>query len=86
MTKIQKKNREFLEKLMGRDEYIITAGDETDCNKLKNRAGWAFLVLTIIVTSYFFVWAWTNFERYENIKNNFKSHSYFFTYRLCLIY
>lgn len=26
-----------------------------------NRAGWAFLVLTLIVAGYFFVWAWTNF-------------------------
>lgn len=61
MNKVQKKNREFLEKIMGRDQYIITAGNETDCKKLKNRAGWAFLVLTLIVAGYFFVWAWTNF-------------------------
>ena len=35
--------------------------NEIDSNKHKNRAGWAFLVLTLIVTGYFFVWAWTNF-------------------------
>ena len=26
-----------------------------------NRAGWALVVLTLIVAGYFFVWAWTNF-------------------------
>lgn len=53
MTKVQKKNREFLAKIINREHFYA--------NKQKDRAGWAFLVLTLIVAGYFFVWAWTNF-------------------------
>lgn len=29
--------------------------------KCSSRASWALVILTIIVSGYFFVWAWTNF-------------------------
>ena len=58
MTKVQKKNREFLEKLMGRDEYIITASDETDCCRPKKDLCIAFWVITLIVSIFIFVKVW----------------------------